>query len=123
MQRTSLTSRSRCARRRKVKTQKPETSSLTYSALVTTGSALGQRKRIKRIIPMNCVDLMLRLKSVRTLTIPRHKLTDHSDFEHYLSLQVLPPVERLCDQIEGTERSRLAECLGTLIHAYLNKYL
>lgn len=38
-----------------------------------------------------------------------------TDFEHYLSLQVLPPVERLCDQIEGTERSRLAECLGMLL--------
>jgi DNA polymerase alpha subunit A len=34
------------------------------------------------------------------------------DFEFYLSQQVLPPVERLCDEIEGTDRSRLAECLG-----------
>jgi DNA polymerase alpha subunit A len=34
------------------------------------------------------------------------------DFQHYLSQQVLPPVERLCDPIEGTDRSRLAECLG-----------
>ncbi|KAK0553775.1 DNA-directed DNA polymerase alpha catalytic subunit pol1 [Tilletia horrida] len=34
------------------------------------------------------------------------------DFEHYLALQILPPVERLCENIEGTERSRLAECLG-----------
>ncbi|KIJ54743.1 hypothetical protein M422DRAFT_24648 [Sphaerobolus stellatus SS14] len=34
------------------------------------------------------------------------------DFEHYLSHQVLPPIERLCEPIEGTDRSRLAECLG-----------
>ncbi|MCO5594651.1 hypothetical protein L7F22_048684 [Adiantum nelumboides] len=34
------------------------------------------------------------------------------DFEHYLSLQILPPIERLCDSIEGTDRSRLAQCLG-----------
>lgn len=39
-------------------------------------------------------------------------LIDRTDFEHYLSLQVLPPIERLCDPIEGTDRSRLAECLG-----------
>lgn len=34
------------------------------------------------------------------------------DYEHYLALQLLPPVERLCESIEGTDRSRLAECLG-----------
>ncbi|SJX64596.1 related to POL1-DNA-directed DNA polymerase alpha, 180 KD subunit [Sporisorium reilianum f. sp. reilianum] len=34
------------------------------------------------------------------------------DYEHYLALQILPPVERLCESIEGTDRSRLAECLG-----------
>ncbi|CDZ97565.1 dna polymerase alpha catalytic subunit [Phaffia rhodozyma] len=34
------------------------------------------------------------------------------DFDYYLSLQVLPPVERLCESIEGTDRARLAECLG-----------
>lgn len=30
----------------------------------------------------------------------------------YLSTQVLPPIERLCDPIEGIDRARLAECLG-----------
>ncbi|KAF9006961.1 hypothetical protein BDQ17DRAFT_1351161 [Cyathus striatus] len=34
------------------------------------------------------------------------------DYEHYLSQQVLPPIERLCEPIEGTDRTRLAECLG-----------
>ncbi|KAJ7876279.1 DNA polymerase family B-domain-containing protein [Mycena leptocephala] len=34
------------------------------------------------------------------------------DLEYYLGHQVLPPIERLCEPIEGTDRSRLAECLG-----------
>lgn len=34
------------------------------------------------------------------------------DYEHYLSQQILPPVERLCDPIEGTDKAHLAECLG-----------
>ncbi|KAF8064215.1 DNA polymerase family B-domain-containing protein [Lyophyllum atratum] len=34
------------------------------------------------------------------------------DFEYYLAHQVLPPIERLCEPIEGTDRARLAECLG-----------
>ncbi|GAA5963816.1 hypothetical protein JCM8115_006341 [Rhodotorula mucilaginosa] len=34
------------------------------------------------------------------------------DFEVYLSTQILPPIERLCEHIEGTEKARLAECLG-----------
>ncbi|KAF8552703.1 hypothetical protein OG21DRAFT_1511107 [Imleria badia] len=34
------------------------------------------------------------------------------DYDHYLAHQVLPPIERLCDRIEGTDRARLAECLG-----------
>lgn len=38
-----------------------------------------------------------------------------TDYDFYLSLQILPPVERLCESIEGTERARLAECLGTCV--------
>lgn len=34
------------------------------------------------------------------------------DFEYYVSQQILPPIERLCEPIEGTDRARLAECLG-----------
>jgi DNA polymerase alpha subunit A len=34
------------------------------------------------------------------------------DYEFYLSQQILPPIDRLCDPIEGTDRPRLAECLG-----------
>jgi len=43
----------------------------------------------------------------------RFHLTDIAlDFEYYLANQVLPPIERLCEPIEGTDRPRLAECLG-----------
>ncbi|KAF8202326.1 hypothetical protein BJ912DRAFT_944501 [Pholiota molesta] len=34
------------------------------------------------------------------------------DYDYYLSHQVFPPIERLCEPIEGTDKSRLAECLG-----------
>ncbi|KAF8703965.1 hypothetical protein AX14_014078 [Amanita brunnescens Koide BX004] len=42
------------------------------------------------------------------------------DYEYYLSQQVLPPIERLCDPIEGTDRPRLAECLGLDPQRYRN---
>ena len=38
------------------------------------------------------------------------------DYEFYITAQVLPPIERLCDSIEGTDRARLAECLGGREH-------
>uniref|UniRef100_A0A0W0GBD9 DNA-directed DNA polymerase n=1 Tax=Moniliophthora roreri TaxID=221103 RepID=A0A0W0GBD9_MONRR len=39
--------------------------------------------------------------------------SDHKiDYDYYLSQQILPPTERLCEPIEGTDRPRLAECLG-----------
>ncbi|KAK7051399.1 DNA-directed DNA polymerase alpha catalytic subunit pol1 [Paramarasmius palmivorus] len=38
------------------------------------------------------------------------------DYEYYLSQQVLPPVERLCEPIEGTDRARLAECLAWILN-------
>ncbi|KAF9469285.1 DNA polymerase alpha catalytic subunit [Collybia nuda] len=40
------------------------------------------------------------------------KSTLKIDYEHYLAHQILPPIERLCEPIEGTDRARLAECLG-----------
>ncbi|KAG8887538.1 DNA-directed DNA polymerase alpha catalytic subunit pol1 [Tulasnella sp. 332] len=42
------------------------------------------------------------------------------DYEYYLSQQILPPLERLCDPIEGTDRGRLAECLGMDPAKYVN---
>ena len=37
---------------------------------------------------------------------------DRIDYDFYLDSQVLQPILRLCENIEGTERARLAECLG-----------
>ncbi|EKM50078.1 uncharacterized protein PHACADRAFT_213841 [Phanerochaete carnosa HHB-10118-sp] len=42
------------------------------------------------------------------------------DYEYYLSQQILPPIERLCEPIEGTDRARLAECLGLDPSRYRN---
>lgn len=42
------------------------------------------------------------------------------DYDHYLALQILPPIERLCDSIEGTDRSRLAESLGLDVSRYVS---
>ena len=30
------------------------------------------------------------------------------DTKHYLALQIMPPIERICESIEGTDRARLA---------------
>ncbi len=49
----------------------------------------------------------------RTLWAPSTFLTvSFADYEYYIAHQILPPIERLCDPIEGTDRARLAECLG-----------
>ncbi|KIY66839.1 hypothetical protein CYLTODRAFT_437277 [Cylindrobasidium torrendii FP15055 ss-10] len=42
------------------------------------------------------------------------------DYEYYIVNQILPPIERLCDPIDGTERARLAECLGLDPSRYRN---
>ena len=48
--------------------------------------------------------------------------SDHActDYEYYLSQQILPPIERLCEPIEGTDRARLANCLGKSSGGYLS---
>ncbi|KAJ4470185.1 DNA polymerase family B-domain-containing protein [Lentinula aciculospora] len=40
------------------------------------------------------------------------------DADYYLSQQVLPPVQRLCEEIEGIDRAHLAECLGLDVNKY-----
>ncbi|KAH9066550.1 DNA polymerase alpha catalytic subunit [Lactarius vividus] len=42
----------------------------------------------------------------------RARHPDELHYEYYLAHQILPPIERLCDPIAGTDRARLAECLG-----------
>lgn len=44
------------------------------------------------------------------------------DYEYYLSQQILPPVDRLCDPIEGTDKARLAECLGQYLFLSLTHH-
>jgi DNA polymerase alpha subunit A len=39
------------------------------------------------------------------------------DFEWYLSNQILPPISRLCEPIEGTSSATLANCLGLQVAA------
>ncbi|KAJ3888202.1 DNA polymerase family B-domain-containing protein [Lentinula edodes] len=40
------------------------------------------------------------------------------DADYYLSQQILPPVQRLCEEIEGIDRAHLAECLGLDVSKY-----
>ena len=42
------------------------------------------------------------------------------DFEYYLSQQILPPIERLCEPIEGTDRARLADWVSLLRNMQCN---
>jgi DNA polymerase alpha subunit A len=44
------------------------------------------------------------------VTRPKSEL--NIDYDWYLAHQILPPLERLCAPIEGTDRVRIAECLG-----------
>lgn len=44
-----------------------------------------------------------------------------TDYEYYLAQQILPPIERLCEPIEGTDKARLAECLGLDVQRYAAK--
>lgn len=56
-----------------------------------------------------------------SIFLSRHWTYISPDYDHYLSHQILPPIERLCDPIEGTDRARLAECLGiSLIFPFYN---
>ncbi|KDQ50145.1 hypothetical protein JAAARDRAFT_74363 [Jaapia argillacea MUCL 33604] len=51
-------------------------------------------------------------ETAKTGQADRARHPDEVHYEFYLAHQVLPPIERLCEPIEGTDRSRLAECLG-----------
>ncbi|UZJ56615.1 hypothetical protein CBS101457_005935 [Exobasidium rhododendri] len=45
------------------------------------------------------------------------------DFPHYLACQILPPIERLCESIVGTDRSRIASHLGLDASAFQSSTL
>lgn len=42
------------------------------------------------------------------------------DIDWYLTKQILPPIERLCAPIDGTDASQLAECLGLDAKKYIS---
>lgn len=71
---------------------------------------------IEQDILMKCGELIQAFRLVQQCFFPVFHLPDIVlDLEHYLANQILPPIERLCAPIEGTDRSRLAECLGTCL--------
>jgi DNA polymerase alpha subunit A len=73
----------------------------------------GQAERARHPDEVRKADNGLKIGANRLIDRGLRQLTLlSSDFEHYLSHQILPPIERLCDPIEGTDRARLAECLG-----------
>ncbi|TFK68725.1 hypothetical protein BDN72DRAFT_948057 [Pluteus cervinus] len=60
----------------------------------------------------NAANVTLAERAKHPDEIRRSGNTLQIDHDYYLAHQILPPVERLCDPIEGTDRARLAECLG-----------
>lgn len=61
---------------------------------------------------MRCLVLRVCTSSDAPVLKPDLLFSRTTDYDYYLSQQILPPIERLCERIEGTDRSRLAECLG-----------
>ena len=49
----------------------------------------------------------------------RHPEQHQVDFEWYLTNQILPPISRLCEPIEGTSPAALSQCLGLDTSKYI----
>jgi DNA polymerase elongation subunit (family B) len=45
-------------------------------------------------------------------------LSFNPDLKWYMHKQILPPVNRLCGPIKGTDLERLASCLGKYLDAF-----
>ena len=89
----------------------------TSFVLVVEERQRNMDKQTRHTIQMRSEEGMVPFKLVRLINVflsANFNLISSSsgDYEYYLSQQVLPPIERLCDPIEGTDRARLAECLG-----------
>ncbi|GAA5895337.1 DNA-directed DNA polymerase alpha catalytic subunit POL1 [Sporobolomyces salmoneus] len=98
----------------------PDSKSLPHVQVAMKMKAKGQSAKAGDVIPyIFCVPANgERTKSAQAANahhpddVRRAGSTLKVDFEVYVSTQVLPPIERLCEHIEGTEKARLAECLG-----------
>ncbi|GAA5933337.1 uncharacterized protein JCM15063_001287 [Sporobolomyces koalae] len=98
----------------------PDAKNLPHVQVAMKMKAKGQSAKAGDVIPyIFCVPANgERTKSAQAINahhpddVRRAGSTLKIDFEVYLSTQVLPPIERLCEHIEGTEKARLAECLG-----------
>ena len=113
MPKTSPTSRLPYAWNREEGLQSTAMSFRIYSAWAKVKSQQGLLKLTGPSILMNFEKRVPLLLSV--VLMPKHyyQFSDLCpDFEYYLSQQIFPPIERLCAPIEGTDRARLAECLG-----------
>ena len=78
----------------------------------TSKSAQAERAKHPDEIRRAGSDLKIGKSPLRARLAQLFNMRISLDYEYYLSQQILPPIERLCDPIEGTDRSRLAECLG-----------
>ncbi|KII85843.1 hypothetical protein PLICRDRAFT_298164 [Plicaturopsis crispa FD-325 SS-3] len=98
----------------------PDAKSQPHVQVALRMKALGRNARAGDVIPyVFC--LAEGEETAKTAQADRAKIPDEVrragsdckiDYEHYLANQILPPIERLCEPIEGTDRARLAECLG-----------
>eukprot|EP00474_Spongospora_subterranea_P002469 CRZ02927.1 hypothetical protein [Spongospora subterranea] len=93
----------------------PDASSLPHVAVATQMVKQGTMVRVGDYIPY--VICESGEKTLASRAFHPSALLDQSrglrlDIKWYLTQQIVPPVLRLCAHIEGTDASRLADCLG-----------
>ncbi|GAA6028504.1 hypothetical protein JCM8097_007252 [Rhodosporidiobolus ruineniae] len=110
----------------------PDAKSLPHVQVAMKMKAKGQSAKASDVIPYIFCKPANGGESTKTAQaanahhpddVRRQGSTLQIDFEIYLSTQVLPPIERLCEHIEGTEKARLAECLGLDVTRYTSSSL
>ncbi|SCZ87769.1 BZ3500_MvSof-1268-A1-R1_Chr2-3g05237 [Microbotryum saponariae] len=104
----------------------PDAKSLPHVQVALRMQAKGQSAKSGDVVPyIFCLPADgVSAKSAKAVNahhpddVRRQGSTLKIDFEVYLGVQVLPPIERLCEHIDGTEKARLAECLGLDVTRY-----
>ncbi|SCV75007.1 BQ2448_8036 [Microbotryum intermedium] len=104
----------------------PDAKSLPHVQVALRMQAKGQSAKSGDVVPyIFCLPADgISAKSAKAVNahhpddVRRQGSTLKIDFEVYLGVQVLPPIERLCEHIDGTEKARLAECLGLDVTRY-----